>query len=75
MTREEKITEFAVFCIESVAERLNELPEQTYRKLRALGLMDELIFGCYDSLHTQSKQLIVDDILTAIANRERGGSL
>ena len=33
MTYNDKKIEFAVFCIEEVAKRLNELPENVYRKL------------------------------------------
>ena len=38
MTLEEKKMEFVVFCIENVAEQLNELPENIYSRLNNLGL-------------------------------------
>lgn len=40
MTLEEKKMEFVVFCIENVAEQLNELPENIYSRLNNLGLID-----------------------------------
>lgn len=67
--------EFTVFCIESVAEQMNELPEKIYSRLNNLGLIDDLLFDCYDTLHTQSKQHIVEDIIQALAVREKGGAL
>lgn len=62
------------FCIEEVAKRLNELPENVYRKLECSGLMDDFIIGCYDALHTESWEHIVDDIIEALRNREKGGA-
>ena len=72
MTLEEKKMEFTVFCIENVAEQMNELPEHIYSRLNNLGLVDDLLFGCYDTLHTQSKQHIVEDIILALKVREKG---
>lgn len=71
MTLRERRIEFAIFCIEEVAERLGELPERIYDKLRTLGLLDEFIFDCYESLHIQSKEQIVDDVIEAMNNREK----
>lgn len=70
MTQEEKQMEFAVFCIENVAHELKEQPEDTYRTLKESGVLEELIFDCYDVLHTQSKEHIVEDIITALNNRK-----
>ncbi len=75
MALEEKKMEFAVFCIENVAAQLNELPEDIYERLSKQGLIDELIFDCYDALHTQSKLHIVEDVITALNNREKGGTV
>ena len=72
MTLEEKKMEFVVFCIENVAEQLNELPENIYSRLNNLGLIDDLLFDCYEVLHTQSKQHIKEDIILALKNREKG---
>ena len=57
MTYNDKKIEFAVFCIEEVAKRL-----------------DDFIIGCYDALHTESREHIVDDIIEALRNREKGGA-
>lgn len=73
MTLEEKKMEFAVFCIENVASRLNELPEDIYERLSKQGLIDDLLWDCYDALHTQSKQHIVEDVINALDSREKGG--
>jgi Protein of unknown function (DUF3791) len=64
MTIEEKKMEFAVFCIEEVARQLNELPETIYQRLHKHGLIDSLLFGCYEVLHTQSREHITEDVIT-----------
>jgi hypothetical protein len=62
MTRKE--LDFAVFCIENVAERLGVSGDIVYRKLTETSdLLDGYIIAYYDSLHTQGKEYIVDDIL------------
>ena len=56
--------EFAVFCIENVAMRLNSFPEEIYRKLTIdSNILNEYIVPEYDVLHTQSKEYIINDII------------
>lgn len=73
MTLEEKKIEFAVFCIENLAERLKESPEKVYTRLRHADLMEEYALRFYDSLHTQSKAYIVDELAEVLERREKGG--
>ena len=59
-----KELDFAVFCIENVAERLGVSGDVVYQKLTETSdLLDGYIIAYYDSLHTQGKEYIVDDIL------------
>lgn len=56
--------EFAIFCIENVAERLGLTGQQAYALLAEQSdTLMRYIVGCYDVLHTQGKEYIVDDIL------------
>lgn len=56
--------EFAVFCIENVAMRLNSLPEAIYKKLAIdSNILNEYIVPEYGVLHTQSKEYIINDII------------
>ena len=56
--------QFAVFCIESIAEHLQTNGANVYTKLTAESdLMDQYIIPFYDALHTQSKEYIVADIV------------
>ena len=53
--------EFAIFCVENVAAKLNKDTVVTYDMLKPAGILDEYILPCYDVLHTQGKEYIVND--------------
>ena len=59
-----KELDFAVFCIESIAERLELNGADIYAMLAADSKMpDEYIIPGYEALHTQGKEYIVNDII------------
>lgn len=76
MLEEAKITnanqlEFAVFCIENIAIRLEKNAEEIYKMLtKESNILSGYIIPEYEILHTQSKDYIVDDIISLM--RERG---
>ena len=57
--------EFAVFCIESIAARLEKNAEEIYSMLTEKS---DIFFGYiipeYEILHTQSKDYIVNDFIS-----------
>ncbi|WP_171309604.1 DUF3791 domain-containing protein [Enterococcus cecorum] len=56
--------EFAIFCIENVAARLNVDSRQNYDALiEQSDVLKEYIIPEYEVLHTQSKEYIVDNII------------
>lgn len=62
--------EFAIFCIENVAIRLGVGAEKIFVALTEKSdILDSYILPCYDVLHTQGKDYIVDDILDVMAQR------
>lgn len=69
--RTSKELEFAVFCIENVAQRLGVDAERVYDALTGKSdILNSYIVPEYEILHTQSKDYIVDDILQVM--KERG---
>ena len=59
--------EFAIFCIENVAARLNVDSRKIYDALTEQSdILKEYIIPEYEMLHTQSKEYIVDDIVDII---------
>jgi len=62
---------FAVFCVESLAEKTGRDPADIYDLLtKESDLLKTYIVPCFDILHTQSKEYIVNDLMALM--KERG---
>ena len=62
--------EFAIFCIENVASRLEKNAEEVYHALaEKTNILNSYIIPEYDVLHTQSKDYIVKDIISLMEER------
>ena len=56
--------EFAVFCIESVAEKLGIDAERVYQAFtEKSNILNDYIVPEYEILHTQSREYIVRELL------------
>lgn len=65
-----KELEFAIFCIENVAAKLNMPAEQVYKELTEKSdILNSYIVPEYEILHTQSKDYIVADIIAVMQER------
>ena len=63
--------EFAVFCIENVAAKLNVNAERVYQAFTEKSdILNDYIVPEYEILHTQSREYIVNDLLEVM--KERG---
>ena len=68
---DEKQIEFAVFCVENLATDLNMDPTDVYDLLTVESdVLSSYIVSCYDALHSQDKQYIIEDIKQVM--REKG---
>ena len=66
----EKELEFAIFCVENIAIHLNVEAEKVYDALTVKSdILYNYIVPCYDILHTQGKEYIVEDILELMKKR------
>lgn len=62
--------EFAVFCIENIAIRLGKNAEEIYQMLTERSdILNSYIIPEYEMLHTQSKDYILDDIISLMEGR------
>lgn len=63
--------EFAVFCIENVAEKLGIDAERVYQAFtEKSNILNDYIVPEYEILHTQSREYIVRELLDVM--KERG---
>jgi chloramphenicol O-acetyltransferase len=65
-----KELEFTIFILYGLAEKWKMLPAEVYKILNKTGILDDYVIACYDVLHTQGKEYLVEDI-TEFA-REKG---
>lgn len=73
-TQEFKELEFAVFCIENVAKELTVDGTAAYDMLAMqTDILQNYIIPCYDVLHTQGKEYIVNDLIDML--KAKGVSL
>ena len=71
MGRTKEETEFAIFCVENVALFLHADASVIYDAFtRDSDILDKYIIPCYDILHTQGKEYIVNDLIDLM--REKG---
>ncbi len=69
-----KELEFAIFCIENVAIRLNVDAQKVYAALtEQTDILNGYIIPEYEVLHTQSRKYIIEDIIEIM--KERGVNL
>lgn len=62
--------EFAVFCIENIAIRLGKNAEEIYQALtEKSNILHSYIIPEYEILHTQSKEYIIDDIVSLMVEK------
>ena len=72
--QEFKALEFAVFCIENVAKKLEVDGTAAYDMLAVqTDILQNYIIPCYDVLHTQGKEYIVNDLIDML--KAKGVSL
>jgi len=65
----DKQIEYSVFCIENVAEQLGKSGSEVFNMLNESGLLHSYLIPSYEALHTQSKQYIVNEIVSILKER------
>lgn len=62
--------EFITFCVENMAEKLSKDSVAIYDAwTEKSNLLYDYIIPCYDILHTQGKEYILDNILDVMVER------
>lgn len=61
---------FSIFILYSLADKWKMTPAAVHKVLNTTGILDDYIIRCYDVLHTQGKEYLVEDITEFV--REKG---
>ena len=62
---------FTVLAIEASAQKMGISPSEMRRRLERVGLVKSLIQDCYDTVHTESREAVANDVVEALKNWER----
>lgn len=62
---------FTVLAIEASAQKMGIPPSEMKRRLDKVGLIKSLIQDCYDTLHTESREAVANEVVEALKNWER----
>lgn len=62
---------FTVLAIEASAQKMGISPSEMRKRLDKVGLIKSLIQDCYDTLHTESREAVANDVVEALRNWER----
>ncbi len=62
---------FASSCVEAAARYLQISAKEMYRRMKRVELFRDFIFPCYDTLHTQSREIVTEDVINALKTREQ----
>ena len=62
---------FATLAIGATAQRMGTTATEVHNRLKRYGLIRSLLFGCYDTLHTESIDGVVWNVMEALNNWER----
>ena len=64
----DKETEFVIFCIENVAKQMGLSGSVVYKAFKETGGIEGFLYPSYEALHTQSRQYIVDEVMSYMRN-------
>ena len=64
------VMSFVATCIEATARTLGVSYREVYDRMVRVNMIDDYIYPCYETLHTESRENIVDDLLQCMSNRE-----
>lgn len=70
MAPQYKNIHLAIMAIEGGAQRMRISGRDMYSRLHKQGLIHNYLIPCYEELHTQSKEWLIDTTVEALKNWE-----
>lgn len=62
---------FAASCVEGAARKLGVPYIEIYERMRKVDLINKFILPHYDTLHTESREYLIEDIIECLTNWEK----
>ena len=64
------IMAFVATCIEATARKLGVGYREVYERMAKVNMIDDYIYPCYETLHTESRDNIANDMIACLNNWE-----
>lgn len=61
---------FVASCIEGAARKMGVSYREVYERMNNVGMIDDYLLGCYDALHTESREYVTEDVIECLLNKE-----
>ena len=65
-SRDEIVMAFVASCIESVADRLGVSYREILERMDKVGMIDEYIYPCYETLHSESRENLTKSLIETL---------
>lgn len=62
---------FAASCVEGAARKLGVPYIEVYERMKKVELTDNYILKHYDTLHTESREYLIEDVIECLNNWEK----
>lgn len=71
-SHDEMVMAFVASCIEDVADRLGVTYLEVLDRMDNVGMVDEYIYRCYETLHTESRENLTKSLIDTLNRWENG---
>lgn len=62
---------FAASCVEGAARKFGVPYIEVYERMKKVELIDNYILKHYDTLHTESREYLIEDVIECLNNWEK----
>lgn len=62
---------FAASCVEGAARKLGVPYIEVYERMKKVELIDNYFLKHYDTLHTESREYLIEDVIECLNNWEK----
>lgn len=66
LTESQILMGFVASCVEDVAHRLGRDYEEIYKRMDAVGMIDEYLIPFYNTLHTESRENLTTSLIESL---------
>ncbi len=70
LSKDQVVMGFVASCVEDVANRLGVDPGTMYRRMDAVGMIDQYLIPFYETLHTESRENLTDSLIESLTRWE-----